>query len=144
MIVSDHKVGHWVAKKVFGSYNEANSQAIGLERNGVPVAGVIYENWNKKSIVCHIAIDGRINSRFLWSIFHYPFKFIGVEKIIAPIAESNREARKLVCKMGFTEEARLLDAHPDGDLIFFTMTPDRCRFIGEKYGQRFAVAAPGT
>ena len=134
-------MGHWVAKKIRGSFNPSGDRAIGLERNGEPVAGVIYEDWNGKSVVCHIAIEGRLSRNFLYAIFHYPFKALGVDKIIAPVSESNLEARMLVEHMGFTEEARLLDAHPDGDVLFFTMTPDRCRFIGEKYGQGLVAAS---
>lgn len=132
-----------MARKIRGSFNPEAARAIGLERNGNPVAGVFYEGWNHKSVVAHIAIEGRLTPLFLYAIFHYPFQVLGVHKVIAPVAESNEESIRLVKKMGFIEEARLLDAHPDGALIFFTMTPDRCRFIGEKYGKR-QFAAAGT
>ena len=93
-------MGHWVAKKIRGNFNPNGDRAIGLESNGEPVAGVIYEDWNGKSVVCHLAIEGRITRNFLYAIFHYPFKALGVEKIIAPVAESNLEARMLVERMG--------------------------------------------
>jgi len=58
-IVTNHSVGHWTAEKIKGSYFDARSQAIGLKQNGEFVAGVIYENWCRRSITCHIAISGR-------------------------------------------------------------------------------------
>ena len=124
-------VGPWVARKIFGPWN--NSPAIGLERNGVMVAGVIYENWNRKSVTCHIAVEGLMTPAYLAAIFHYPFVFLGCEKIIAPISEGNEESIRLVKKMGFEREATLKDSHPDGDLYLYTMKRQDCRFTGERY-----------
>lgn len=142
VITSDKlRVGPWVAKKVFGKFHPEDSEAIGLERRGELVAGVIYENWNGKSIVCHIAVEGLMTPTYLAAIFHYPYVHCGVEKIICPVAESNDECIRFVRKLGFREEARLLDAHPDGSLLLFTMKREECRFIGERYGERLTLAA---
>lgn len=78
---------------------------------------------------------------YLAAIFHYPFVYLGVDKIIAPIAESNEDSVKFVKNLGFTCEATLSEAHPDGAILLFTMKREACRFIGERYGQRFTVAA---
>ena len=51
MILIGHEVGHWVAARNFKKYFEANSQAIGWEKDGKIVASVIYEDWNGQSIV---------------------------------------------------------------------------------------------
>ena len=139
-IVSDAaEVGPWVAKKVFGAWN--GSPAIGLSRWGEMVAGVIYENWNRRSVTCHIAVQGLMTPAYLAAIFHYPFVYLGCDKILAPVAESNAESIKFVKKLGFQEEARILDAHPDGSLLIYTMAKAACRFIGDRYGQRFSIAA---
>jgi hypothetical protein len=74
VILIGHEVGHWVAARNFQKYFEANSQAIGWEKDGKIVAGVIYEDWNGQSIVCHIAIMGNITPTFLAKIFDYPFR----------------------------------------------------------------------
>lgn len=140
MIISDKtRVTPWVAKKLFARFNA--DAAIGLERHGEMVAGVIYENWNGASFVCHIAVQGLMTPAYLAAIFHYPFVHCGASKIIAPVAQSNEESIRFVTKLGFRLESRILDAHPDGSLLLFTMTPEACRFIGDKYGQRLAIAA---
>jgi RimJ/RimL family protein N-acetyltransferase len=54
-----------------------------------------------------------------------------VEKIIAPITGDNDKSIKLVKNMGFTEEARI--KRSNGDMIFFTMLKDNCKFLGGKY-----------
>ena len=144
MITSDKLVvGPWVARKIFGSFNADSSEAIGLERGGELVAGVIYEQWNGRSLVCHIAVQGLMTPTYLAAIFHYPFVHIGAEKIIAPVGEGNTESVRFVSKLGFRLEARLLDASPDGSLLLYTMRREQCRFIGERYGKKL-VAATGA
>jgi RimJ/RimL family protein N-acetyltransferase len=112
-----------------------NSTTIGLIKNNELIAGVWYEDFNGKSITCHIVIKGRINSKFLAIIFDYPFIQLGVSKIIGPVKSDNLKAIEFDKKLGFKEEARLLDVFPDSDLIFFTMAKADCRFLGERYGK---------
>lgn len=141
MITSDKViVGPWVAKRINGTFTPETSQALGLIRQEL-VAGVLYENWNGASVAAHIAVEGLLTPGYLAAIFDYPFNVLGVRKIIAPIAESNTRSVNFVKKLGFRKEAQLLDAHPDGSLLLYTMTPGQCRFIGDKYGQRIKSAS---
>lgn len=143
MIVTDkYRVGPWVADRINGQFTPENSAAIGLE-SGQMVAGVIYENWNRASVVCHIAVEGLLTPRYMAAIFDYPFNVLGVRKIIVPVADSNLKSINFVCKLGFRKEAQLLDAHPDGSLGLFTMNREQCKFIGERYGKKL-LAATGT
>lgn len=105
------------------------------------IAGVVYEDWNGASFVVHIVVEGLMTPKYLRAIFHYPFVYCGASKLIATVAESNEESVRFVTKLGFREEARLHDAHPDGSIRLFTMTPDQCRFIGENHGKRQPSAA---
>jgi len=136
-ITTDHAVGHWVAARIEGGYHEERSRAIGLMKNGEYVAGVIYENWNKRSIFCHIAIDGQITPSYLAAIFDYPFNVCGVEKIIVSVFDTNAKSLTLVKKMGFKEEAKLQDAQPNGDIVLLVLNKSNCRFLGEKYGKKY-------
>lgn len=136
-------VGHWVAAQTDGAYFSDKSQAIGLVRDGELVAGVIYENWNGKSITCHIAFLGRLSKAFLALSFRYAFVTCGASKIIAPVMSDNKAAMRLVQKMGFREEARIIDAAPRGDIVLLTMTSDNCRFLRGNYGQERSSTAAG-
>ena len=122
-------VGSWVAKRINGFYEATHSQAIGLEKDGRIVAGVIFENYNGKSIVVHIAIEGRITPLFLWAIGDYAFNQLGIYKVIAPVHSDNWKAVRLVEHLGFTEEARLRDTQPNGDSILFTIQKPAYRFL---------------
>ena len=134
------RVGPWVGKKAFVELGERAFQCVGLERGGEIVAGVLYAGWNGRSIVCHIAVQGLLTPAYMAAIFHYPFIHCGAEKIIAPVDESNAESRRFVQKLGFTEEARIADAHPDGAIIIYTMQRSACRFIEQRYAKRLKVA----
>jgi RimJ/RimL family protein N-acetyltransferase len=129
-------VGKYVARNCEMVWTTENSEAIGLTKDGELVAGVWYEDYSKKSITCHIAITGRITRQYLGIIFDYPFVQLGVEKIICPVLSDNDKSIRLVKNMGFEEQARLLDVSPSGDMLFFVMSKDKCRFLGERYGQK--------
>jgi RimJ/RimL family protein N-acetyltransferase len=107
-----------------------------LKRNGEFVAGVIYENWNRQSITCHIAIFGRLTPRYLAVIFDYPFVVCDVKKIIVPVDATNLKSVILVENMGFKEEARIKDGMANGDLILYTLAKENCKYLKERYGKR--------
>lgn len=130
-------VGQWVANRVNGVFTPENSSCIGLlDKDGNLVAGVWYESYTKTSIIAHIAIEGRMSKEFLSVIFNYPFVQLGVNKIIGIVNSSNEDALRLDNKLGFVEEARIKDVYPDGDMVLLTMTKDKCRFLGERYGKK--------
>jgi len=132
--VQGPEIGHWVAKRIAGEFFAEGSSAIGLQKDGETIAGVIYENWNRQSIFCHIAIEGRMTKAYLKAIFDYPFNVCNVKKIIVPVVSNHVKSIKLVTKMGFNEEARLKDASLDGDIIFLTLAKENCRFLGVENG----------
>lgn len=133
------RVGSWVQKKLFSRFN--SDEAIGLERDGAIVAGVVYDRW-WAAFVCHIVVEDKIMTPgYLRAIFHYPFVYCGAPKIIAPVEHGNEESVRFVTKLGFREEARILDACPDGSVLLYTMGARDCRFIGEKHGQRWRQSA---
>jgi RimJ/RimL family protein N-acetyltransferase len=143
-IVSSADVGHWVAKRVDGGFFEGRATAIGLKRNDEIIAGVMYENWNHKTIWCHFAIEGQLTPAYLAAIFDYPFNVCQVDKIIVPVGSENDESLRLVKKMGFVEEGRIKDGRPDGDIVFLTLARDSCRYTGDRYGKRLTQPAPSA
>jgi len=132
--VSGPIVGRWVAEQMNGSFSETTSTAIGLQKEtGEIIAGVMYENWNKRSVVAHMAITGRITKTYLGAIFRYAYEKCGVNKVILPVSSGNDKSNKFVKHLGFTEEARVKDADPAGDIIIYTLAKSDCRFLGQEY-----------
>jgi len=140
-IVTGPDAGAWTAAQIGTAFLPSAETCIGLTRHGEFVAGVIYEDWNGKSIVAHIAITRCITPAYLAAIFDYPFNVCGAHKIICPVCSDNPRAIKLVSNMGFAIEAALKDAAPTGDILIFTLTKADCRFLKEHHGKEKASAA---
>ena len=115
---------------------ETRANAIGLKRKDEFIAGVIYENWNHQSIWCHFAIQGQLTPAYLAAIFDYPYNICQVEKIICPVGSDNEQSIKVVKKMGFTEEGRIKEGRPHGDIVFYTLRRNDCRFLNTRYSKR--------
>lgn len=131
----DQRIGPWVCAKTGGTYTEGTT--IGLEKNGALVAGVLYDHWNGASIQMHVAAaEGKhwAYRDYLWSVFHYPFEHLRVRKVIGVVPSVNAKALSFDRHMGFVEEGRIKDAHPDGDLILLTMTRTQCRHLEGNHG----------
>jgi RimJ/RimL family protein N-acetyltransferase len=47
----------------------------------------------------------------------------------APISSSNKRSIKFVEHLGFTLEATLKDACKDGDMLLYSMTKEKCRWL---------------
>lgn len=134
MIIFDvDAIGAWMASKVDGmEYHPGTATGIGRVKDGRIVAGVIYTEWNGANVMAHIAAEpGGVNRRFLSIICDYPFNQLGVKRITGVVASSNTAARKFDEHLGFELEAILQDAHPDGDLLIYKMTADKCRWLRE-------------
>lgn len=107
-----------------------NMKAIGLERDGELVAGVVYEGYNGHNVWMHVAIPGRITKAYLRYCFHYPFVELGCSRVSGYVNASNAKARRFDEHLGFRQEAILRGAAADGgDVIIYAMTKEECRHV---------------
>jgi len=136
IVIGPHVVA-FVDKANHGS-PDPYAVGIGLEKDGELIAGVKFDNWNRASICMHVAAIGKqwMTRDYLWYCFHYPFVELKATKILGLVAESNRDARRFDEHLGFRLEYSIPDAHPDGALLIYSMTPDQCRFLEMKHGQQ--------
>lgn len=125
------EVGAWVCSRLGSEFNERLDSAIGLERDGKLIAGVVYDNYLGGSICIHVASEGShwLTRDFLRAVFGYPFNQLQVRKLIGPVDSDNFEARRFDEHLGFIPEAVLKDAGRHGDLILYSMTRQQCRFL---------------
>lgn len=109
-----------------------NMTALGLERDGELIAGVIYEGFNGHNIWMHCAIPGRLTREFVNACFHYPFVQLGCKRVSGYVEASNIKARLFDEHLGFKPEARLRGAASDGgDVILYAMTKEGCRYVAQ-------------
>lgn len=131
-------IGRWVAAELHSTFSPEAATAIGLVRNGTIVAGAMFENWNRKSVMVHMAVSGgRLTREFIGTIFDYAYRQLDCAKVIAPVDSTNGKSIALLENLGFLEEARVRDATLTGDILVYTLPRERCgRFLeGSKYGQ---------
>lgn len=109
----------------------ALAQSIVYIGDGKPLAGVVYDNYNGSSVSAHIWIaEGVVPSRtWLAAIFDYPFRRLGVRKIVGQVDSKNSKALRLDERFGFVEEARIKGFFADSDLVLYTLTEADCRVL---------------
>ena len=111
------------------------ASAIGLEQDGEIIASVVYDNYNKASICMHVAaVPGArwMTKEYLYAAFAYPFLQLKVEKIIGLVGSQNLVAQRFDEHLGFTVEAKVTNAHPEGDLLIYSMAKGDCRWLGKR------------
>jgi len=99
---------------------------------GERAGGFVACEYTGNAMMMHM---GSINPRWLtrtllWMAFDYPFRQLGVGKVIAPIRADNLAAFKLVRRLGADFETRIRDVYaPDVDMLMLTMTRERCPWL---------------
>ena len=131
--ISDFLVEQGVSDVGYTQY-----EAIGLEKDGKIVAGVIYD-WYEENARCstHIAAVGKhwMTKKFLWMIFDYPFNQLNVNVIVNTVSSANTKSIKFTEHLGFTEVARIPNGFKDGDLIIYTLHKENCKWIRNNYAR---------
>ena len=64
-----------------------------------------------------------------------------VKRLTGLVGEKNTDSQRFNKNLGFTIEARLKDAHPDGDLLIYRMFRDECRFLNMRKDYEYQKAA---
>jgi RimJ/RimL family protein N-acetyltransferase len=111
----------------------AGMQALGLERDGELIAGVIYEGYNKHNVWMHVAaVPGKrwMTKEYLRAAFLYPFVQLGCSRVSGYVEAWNMDARKFDEHLGFRQEATLQGAASDGgDVILYVMRRSECKYV---------------
>jgi hypothetical protein len=132
IVTIDHLIGPWVCQRVGTRWLPDKGTSIGLMDGSEILAGVYYEDYNRANIVMSTAaVPGSrwMTREFLWYAFYYPFVELGCKRITAMVAEHNVKAQRLDEHLGFKLEAALKQAHPDGDLLVYSMFKEDCRWL---------------
>lgn len=125
------RIGHWE----WGNYS-----AIGLEKDGKIIAGVIFNEYvpdTRCSI--HCAGDGNwLNREFLWMVFDYAFNQLNCKVVVNPVPVTNKPSMRFTEHIGFKPSLRLEDGAEDGDLMIFTLHKKDCKWLdNEKFRRKY-------
>lgn len=106
---------------------------IGLERDGVLIAGVLYEGFNGCNVWMHVAaVPGSkwMTRNYLRACFIYPFIVLGAKRVSGYVDANNEFANRLDVHLGFVREAVLSGASADGgDVNLYVMWKKDCRYV---------------
>lgn len=122
----------FVRARVPGLMRAEGMAAIGWERDGVLVAGAVFEGYNGRNIWVHLAArDGGghwLTRGFIRATMCYVFQVCGCARLSAWVAEGNARSRRFTERFGFRQEARLAGAAKDGgDVLIYVLTREACR-----------------
>lgn len=131
MIHIGEDVCRWVAQRTGGKYYAESGQGIGWAKDGELIAGVLFDNFNGRSVQMHVAAIGKrwMTREYLRYCFRLPFAIWGVNKVIGLVDSTNTEAMSFDLHLGFVVEACIKDAGRFGDLFVLSMARDQCRFL---------------
>jgi RimJ/RimL family protein N-acetyltransferase len=127
----DERVSKWAADRIGVTFQKCT--AIGVERNGVLIAAVVYDRYSGNDLCMHVAaVPGAkwATKEAMFRFFSYPFLQLGVERVTGLVATGNAAARKFDEHIGFVYEGTMRRGMADGtDLIVYGMLRDECRWI---------------
>ena len=130
----DERVTNWVAERV----NEDDfgpATAIGLEKDGGLVAGVVFNMYNGPGICMHVAGTGKewLTRDFLYRCFAYPFIQLECNRVTGLVRVDNMLAQKFDEHLGFVREGVIRRGASDGtDFILYGMLKEECRWLEMK------------
>ena len=133
MIVAGHDkdVAEWVAR--YSPYLKLDTPytALGYERGGDLIAGVVYDNFVPRvNVDAHVAFASAVPRIFLREAFRYPFCQLLVRRITGRVPFHNVQSRYLCQRLGFQREGVIREALEDGEhLMIFGMLKRECRWL---------------
>ncbi len=136
IIDKEHKrIGIWMEGHHAGKWRDGDV-CLGLEKEGMLIAGVRYDLFNHASICMHVAAEGKhwLNREFLSYAFYYPFEQLKVNVIIGLVAEDNLKAQKFDEHLGFKLLTKIPNADPNGSTLIYTMEKHQCKWLRIKHG----------
>ena len=128
-----HLIGPFVCEKTNGRWIPDGSEAIGLVKDGEPIAGVLFEDYTGPggSVSVHIALAHKRvpMRRLLITSAQYAFNQLGVRKVFGKVPSFNKAALKMDLRLGFKPIAVIPGAFPNGDMFLLEMTREECTFL---------------
>lgn len=125
------KISKWVWEQL--GEEDSGGEAIGLERDGELIAGVVFNMYTGASISMNVvAAPGKnwLNREFLFRSFAYPFLQLRCYRATALVKVDNDVSTKFVEALGYKREGLLRRAHVDGsDMFIYGMLREECRWI---------------
>lgn len=127
-----HRVGDWVAARVEQAAGWGSFYAMGVEREGEIVAGIVLNNFNDSNAVCHIAVTkpGKDMLMLLRAFADYAFNQCKLNRLTGLVPSDKPDVLAFDLHLGWEEEFLMKQAAPGGaDMHVLVMRPENCRWL---------------
>lgn len=129
----DDRVAEWVGEQLMRDKSAfLPCKAIGIEKDGKLIAGVVYNNYVGHLIEMTIAsLDKRwATSHNLKALFRYPFIQLNLKRVQALCSANEKGVQMFLKRLGFIHEGTHPCAYHDGGTAYsFGMLKHQCRYI---------------
>jgi hypothetical protein len=128
------RVGQWVAEKVGQGASWGDFFAVGVERGGEIIAGVVVNNYNGANATCHIAIaqQTKMLVPLLRTVCDYAFRHCRLKRLTGMVPINEPHIIAFDKHLGFEEEFVMKDGAPGSDMQVLVMRPDNCRWLSKE------------
>lgn len=128
------EVAKWVGYRLMKDSNAfIPCEAIGIERDGKLIAGVIYNKYEPGLLVemSIASVDSSWCSRHnLRALFSYPFAQLGLRRVQALCSAKDEGVQMFLKRLGFKQEGVHRCAYHDGsDAVSFGMLGHECKWL---------------
>lgn len=122
----DAIVASWVASSMPIPTQFYHYAAIGLERDGLPIAAVVYHNFvpvfKDIEVTCLIADPKAAHPDIIATFLRYPFEQLDCNRVTANTAKKNKRSRKFILGLGFKHEGMKKNGCGNDDMIIYGLT----------------------
>ena len=121
------RVGDWVANQMPDGASWHNYYAMGAEKQGELVSGIVFENFNGHNANVHIAVSKptKLFLQLLDHAFVYAFETCKLRRLTGLVEADNVKALQLDLHIGFKIEAVMKGAGSAGqDLLILVLWPE--------------------
>ena len=138
-IILDQKdrVNKWIWKRVGRETPFEQFYAIGVERKGRLIAGVVFDSFASKtrcSMHCAGVEPNWCTRELLYHSFNYAFNVAECKVIINTVSSSNQSSIKFTKHIGFKQVGKpIKNGATDGDLVILAMHKKDCKWL--KFGR---------
>lgn len=125
------RVGDWVATMVGQRSSWGGFYAMGIEKDGEIVAGVVINNINGSNATCHVAIakTNKLLPKLFEAVADYSFRQLGLKRLTGMVPSTEPHILKFDKHVGFEEEFVMKDGAPGADMHVLVLWPHKCRWL---------------
>lgn len=127
----DAMVANWVTDLIPHVSGFKDMAAIGVERAGHLIGGVVYHEYrgNDIQISCAATSQRWLTEGVLRALFVYPFITLGCDRVSSFTPKGNAHTRRFLEKLGFMEEGNMRRGFVGDDCILYGMLKEECKWI---------------